>query len=81
MKIIIKREPDFEKRHFYLLEFSGKFEGDEEDRAGVQLGNLQKVNPAITKDKANYILEMGTMDISGFEVKDLNETFLHVETV
>lgn len=24
---------------------------------------------------------MGTMDISGYEVKDLNETFLHVETV
>lgn len=45
------------------------------------MGTLEKVDPASTKDKAHYILEMGTMDISGFEVKDLNETFLHVETV
>lgn len=32
----------------------------------MHLGSLQKVDPNITKDKANYILEMGTMDIPGF---------------
>lgn len=35
----------------------------------------------MTKNKATHILEMGSMDLSGFEVEKLDESFVHIETV
>lgn len=44
----------------------------------MQLGCLEKIQPTNSKDKTTYILEMGSMDIAGHEVQNLDEQFLHV---
>jgi hypothetical protein len=78
MKIIIRREPDFQNRHYCILEFSGKFEGDEEEtRANKYLGSLHKVDPT-SSTNTNYIIEMGPMDIPGSSITNIDEQFLHV---
>ncbi len=47
----------------------------------IHLGSLVKVDPIIAKNNSSYVLEMGLMDLSGFEVQNLDEILLHVETV
>lgn len=65
MRIIIRREPDYQNNEYLLLEFTGKFEGDEgESRSMVRIGNMEKL-AAKEKGKTMYRIEMGTIDIVG----------------